>query len=47
MEIDKSLIPILDDTLHGFENVEVINQDILKFDINALVKEKMGESRLK
>ena len=47
MEIDKSLIPILDDTLHGFENVEVINQDILKFDINALVKEKNGGKPIK
>ena len=47
VEIDKSLIPILDDTLHGFENVEVINQDILKFDINALVKEKNGGKPIK
>ena len=47
VEIDKSLIPILDDTLHGFENVEVINQDILKFDINALVKKKNGGKPIK
>ena len=36
VEIDKNLIPILEDTLQGFENVSVINEDILKVDIAAL-----------
>ena len=40
VEIDKSLIPILKDTLSPYQNVTVINEDILKLDINELVREK-------
>ena len=40
VEIDKNLIPILEDTLSAYNNVNVINQDILKVDIEALVREK-------
>lgn len=40
VEIDKNLIPILEDTLSAYDNVTVINQDILKVDIETLVKEK-------
>lgn len=40
VEIDKALIPILHDTLRGYDNVTVLNEDILKVDINKLVKEK-------
>lgn len=40
VEIDKKLIPILEDTLKEYENVSVINEDILKVDINKIVKEK-------
>ncbi len=40
VEIDKNLIPILEDTLQDFENVSVINEDILKVDIAALAEEK-------
>ena len=36
VEIDTNLIPILQDTLSEYNNVEVINKDILKVDINAL-----------
>lgn len=36
VEIDASLLPILDETLKEYSNVTVINQDILKVDINAL-----------
>ena len=42
VEIDKSLIPILEDTLSDYDNVTVINEDILKVDIAALVNEKNG-----
>ena len=38
VEIDKALIPILEDTLDGFDNVRVINDDILKVDIAGLVE---------
>ncbi|MBQ2276724.1 MAG: 16S rRNA (adenine(1518)-N(6)/adenine(1519)-N(6))-dimethyltransferase RsmA [Lachnospiraceae bacterium] len=40
VEIDKKLIPILEDTLKEYDNVTIINEDILKFDINQLVQEK-------
>ena len=39
VEIDINLLPILADTLKEYSNVKVINQDILKVDINELVKE--------
>lgn len=40
VEIDKALIPILEDTLSSYDNVTVINEDILKVDIKKLVEEK-------
>lgn len=40
VEIDKNLIPILKDTLSEYQNVTVINEDILKVDINKLVAER-------
>ena len=41
VEIDRMLIPILkDDTLSAYDNVEVINDDIMKVDISRLVEEK-------
>lgn len=40
VEIDKMLIPILADTLSSYDNVKVINEDILKVDINRLVNEE-------
>ena len=39
VEIDTNLLPILADTLKDYSNIKVINQDILKVDINELVKE--------
>lgn len=40
VEIDKNLIPILEDTLSDYNNVSVINEDILKVDLVALAEEK-------
>ena len=40
VEIDKNLIPILADTLSAYDNVEVINEDILKVDIKTLAEER-------
>ena len=40
VEIDKMLIPILEDTLSIYDNVTIINDDILKVDINKIVIEK-------
>ena len=40
VEIDKNLIPILEDTLSEYDNITVINEDILKVDIKALAVER-------
>ena len=42
VEIDTNLIPILEDTLSAYDNVTVINQDILKLDIAKLAMERNG-----
>jgi 16S rRNA (adenine1518-N6/adenine1519-N6)-dimethyltransferase len=40
VEIDRNLIPILHDTLGGYENVRIINEDVLKLDLRKLVQEE-------
>ena len=47
IEIDKTLIPILEETLEDFPNIEVINQDILKVNVQELVKEKLNGGPVK
>lgn len=47
VEIDRNLIPVLKDTLSAYDNVEVINDDILKVDINRIVEEKNGGKPVK
>ena len=47
IEIDKTLIPILEETLADFPNIEVINQDILKVNVQELVKEKLNGGPVK
>lgn len=48
VEIDKNLIPILEgDTLAEYDNVTVINQDILKLDLNKLVEERNSGKPIK
>lgn len=47
VEIDKNLIPILEDTLSAYDNVTIINQDILKLDIEKLVEEKNNNQPIK
>ena len=47
VEIDKSLIPILEDTLSPYDNVTVINEDILKVDIAALARERNNSRPIK
>ena len=47
VEIDKNLIPILGDVLSDYNNITVINEDILKVDIQALVDEKNGGRPIK
>lgn len=43
VEIDKNLIPILGETLSDYENVTILNDDILKVDINRIVAEHGGK----
>ena len=47
VEIDKNLIPILEDTLSDYDNVTVINEDILKVDIAKIVEEKNSGKPIK
>lgn len=47
VEIDKALIPILEDTLSGYDNVTVINEDVLKLDIVKLAEERNGGKPIK
>ena len=42
VEIDRNLIPVLQDTLSGYDNVTLVNDDILKVDIRKLAEEKNG-----
>ena len=47
VEIDKALIPILEETLSAYDNVTVINDDILKVDVNRIVEEKNAGKPIK
>lgn len=47
VEIDKNLIPILEDTLSAYDNVEVLNDDILKVDIKTLAEERNAGKPIK
>ena len=47
VEIDKNLIPILQDTLSDYNNVSVINDDILKVDIRQMAEERNGGKPIK
>ncbi len=42
IELDSKLLPILDETLADFDNIEIINADVLKTDLAALIEEKFG-----
>ena len=47
VEIDKALIPILEDTLSSYHNITVVNEDILKVDIRRLAEERNGGAPIK
>ena len=47
VEVDRALIPILADTLDGYDNVTVINEDVLKVDIAKLAEEQNGGRSIK
>ncbi len=47
VEIDKSLIPVLEDTLKEYQNVTIINEDVLRLDLNDLVLKENGGRPIK
>ena len=47
VEIDKNLIPILEDTLGDYDNVKIVNEDIIKTDIRGLIDENLGGGPVK
>lgn len=47
VEIDSTLIPILEDTLNAYDNVSVINEDVLKVDLRKLAEERNGGKPIK
>lgn len=47
IEIDKGLIPILQNTLVDYPNVEVLHQDVLKTDLYKLIEEKFAKNKVK
>lgn len=47
VEIDNSLIPILKDTLKDYDNVRIINEDVMKLDLTALVRKENGGKPIK
>lgn len=47
VEIDRALIPILEDTLSRYGNVRIINEDVLKLDLGRLAEEESGGRPMK
>lgn len=47
VELDKNLLPILDETLKNYDNIEIIYGDILKIDLKKLVEERIDNKRIK
>lgn len=47
VELDKNLIPILNDTLSGCKNVEIVHGDILKVDLNKIFSEMLKDGNVK
>ncbi|MBR5307057.1 MAG: 16S rRNA (adenine(1518)-N(6)/adenine(1519)-N(6))-dimethyltransferase RsmA [Oscillospiraceae bacterium] len=43
IEIDTKLLPLLEETLSDFDNIKIINKDVLEVDLNALIKEEFGD----
>lgn len=47
VELDKSLLPILDETLKDYDNIEIVQGDILEIDIKKLIEEKLDGGPVK
>lgn len=43
IEIDSRLLPVLDETLEEFDNIKIVNQDVLKVDLHSLIQEEFGQ----
>lgn len=46
LEIDDRLIPILNDTLSEYDNIKIINSDVMKTDLKSLINEEFGDERI-
>ncbi len=46
IELDTALLPILGETLGEFENIEIINEDVLKADLHKIIKEHFGDMKV-
>lgn len=46
IEIDSRLLPVLDETLAEFDNIEIVNEDVLKVDLHKLIEEKFAGMRV-
>ncbi|MBO5253892.1 MAG: 16S rRNA (adenine(1518)-N(6)/adenine(1519)-N(6))-dimethyltransferase RsmA [Clostridia bacterium] len=42
IELDKRLLPVLDETLSGCDNVKIINDDVMKIDLHRVIEEEFG-----
>ncbi len=42
IELDKRLLPVLDETLSGCDNVKIINDDVMKIDLHKVINEEFG-----
>lgn len=47
VELDRSLLPVLDETLGKYDNIEIIHGDILKLDIEEIIREKLDGRSIK
>ena len=45
IEIDKRLIPVLNDTMSSFDNLKIINEDVLKLDLKKLIEDEFQNAR--
>lgn len=46
VEVDKRLLPVLDYTLAEFDNVKIVEKDILKTDVRKLIEEEFGNEKI-
>ncbi len=46
IELDKRLLPVLNETLSEFDNIEVINGDVLKVDLRKIIEDKFGSMKV-